>query len=244
MKNDFLKNPSFCILHFTFSICLSICLSGCFKEPQPAYETVPAETQVYLKGKGLTTLTTEALMKDGLVFLDDRAGSSDEQTFEGGHYTNLSARVETLDPTSFTYLNLDYNELTNVDAVVAFTGLKWLRLNNNRLSALPDLSALVKLRRVYLRDNVFTEVPAELDRLPSLDSLDLSGNPIAEVPEWLAKREGLQHLSLSNTAITRLPADLSAWKSLKALQLGGLKLESLEELKRIRAALPSTTVVF
>ena len=235
MKNDLMKrlgHPSFYILHFAFSICLC----GCFKEPRPAYETVPAETQVYLKGKGLEVLTTEALMKDGVVYV----GGPEAQP------TNLASQVSTLDPASLTYLNLDYNELTNVDALVSFTGLKWLRLNNNRLESLPDLSGLGSLRRLYLRDNALASVPEFLrpENLPELDTLDLSGNPIAAVPDWLAQRKGLRHLSLSDTAVTALPKDLSAWQSLKSLQLGGLRLGSLEELKRIRAALPDTAVVF
>ena len=235
MKNDLMKrlrHPSFYILHFAFSICLC----GCFKEPRPAYETVPAETQVYLKEKGLEVLTTEALMKDGIVYV----GGPEAQP------TNLASQVSTLDPASLTYLNLDYNELTNVDALVSFTGLKWLRLNNNRLESLPDLSGLASLRRLYLRDNALASVPEFLrpENLPELDTLDLSGNPIAAVPDWLAQRKGLRHLSLSDTAVTALPKDLSAWQSLKSLQLGGLRLGSLEELKRIRAALPDTAVVF
>ena len=235
MKNDLMKrlrHPSFYILHFAFSICLC----GCFKEPRPAYETVPAETQVYLKGKGLEVLTTEALMKDGVVYV----GGPEAQP------TNLASQVSTLDTASLTYLNLDYNELTNVDALVSFTGLKWLRLNNNRLESLPDLSGLASLRRLYLRDNALASVPEFLrpENLPELDTLDLSGNPIAAVPDWLAQRKGLRHLSISDTAVTALPKDLSAWQSLKSLQLGGLRLGSLEELKRIRAALPDTAVVF
>lgn len=235
MKNDLMKrlrHPSFYILHFAFSICLC----GCFKEPRPAYETVPAETQVYLKEKGLEVLTTEALMKDGVVYV----GGPEAQP------TNLASQVSTLDPASLTYLNLDYNELTNVDALVSFTGLKWLRLNNNRLESLPDLSGLGSLRRLYLRDNALASVPEFLrpENLPELDTLDLSGNPIAAVPDWLAQRKGLRHLSLSDTAVTALPKDLSSWQSLKSLQLGGLRLGSLEELKRIRAALPDTAVVF
>ena len=235
MKKDLMKrlrHPSFYILHFAFSICLC----GCGKEPRPAYETVPAETQVYLKEKGLEVLTTEALMKDGVVYV----GGPEAQP------TNLASQVSTLDPASLTYLNLDYNELTNVDALVSFTGLKWLRLNNNRLESLPDLSGLASLRRLYLRDNALASVPEFLrpENLPELDTLDLSGNPIAAVPDWLAQRKGLRHLSLSDTAVTALPKDLSAWQSLKSLQLGGLRLGSLEELKRIRAALPDTAVVF
>ena len=175
-------------------------------------------------------------MKDGVVYV----GGPEAQP------TNLASQVSTLDPASLTYLNLDYNELTNVDALVSFTGLKWLRLNNHRLESLPDLSGLGALRRLYLRDNALASVPGFLrpENLPELDTLDLSGNPIAAVPDWLAQRKGLRHLSLSDTAVTALPKDLSAWQSLKSLQLGGLRLGSLEELKRIRAALPDTAVVF
>lgn len=226
------KIPQLIAYHLSFILLLS----GCFKEPRPAYESVPAETQVYLKNRGLTVLTADALMKDGVVYV----GGPEAQP------TNLASQVSTLDPASLTYLNLDYNELTNVDALVSFTGLKWLRLNNNRLESLPDLSGLASLRRLYLRDNALASVPEFLrpENLPELDTLDLSGNPIASVPDWLAQRKGLKHLSLSDTAVTALPKDLSAWKSLKSLQLGGLRLGSIDELKRIRAALPDTAVVF
>lgn len=226
------KIPQLIAYHLSFILLLS----GCFKEPRPAYESVPAETQVYLKAKGLTVLTADALMQDGVVYV----GGPEAQP------TNLASQVSTLDPASLTYLNLDYNELTNVDALVSFTGLKWLRLNNNRLESLPDLSGLASLRRLYLRDNALASVPEFLrpENLPELDTLDLSGNPIASVPDWLAQRKGLKHLSLSDTAVTALPKDLSAWKSLKSLQLGGLRLGSIDELKRIRAALPDTAVVF
>lgn len=226
------KIPQLIAYHLSFILLLS----GCFKEPRPAYESVPAETQVYLKAKGLTVLTADALMQDGVVYV----GGPEAQP------TNLASQVSTLDPASLTYLNLDYNELTNVDALVSFTGLKWLRLNNNRLESLPDLSGLASLRRLYLRDNALASVPGFLrpENLPELDTLDLSGNPIASVPDWLAQRKGLKHLSLSDTAVTALPKDLSAWKSLKSLQLGGLRLGSIDELKRIRAALPDTAVVF
>lgn len=227
-----MKIPQLIAYHLSFILLLS----GCFKEPRPAYESVPAETQVYLKNRGLTVLTADALMKDGVVYV----GGAEAQP------TNLASQVSTLDPASLTYLNLDYNELTNVDALVSFTGLKWLRLNNNRLESLPDLSGLASLRRLYLRDNALASVPEFLrpENLPELDTLDLSGNPIASVPDWLAQRKGLKHLSLSDTAVTALPKDLSAWKSLKSLQLGGLRLGSIDELKRIRAALPDTAVVF
>ncbi len=142
------------------------------------------------------------------------------------------------------YVNLDRNRLETFPAELAsLTGLKWLRLNDNRLSALPDLSALKSLRRIYLRGNKFECVPETLKDLPSLTDVDLSSNPIKEIPAWLAEKKGLKALSFSRTLVEKLPDDLSAWPSLHQLQPGDLKLPR-EETARIRKALPSTAVVF
>ena len=141
------------------------------------------------------------------------------------------------------YLNLARNALTNVDPVATLSGLKWLRLNDNRLSALPDLKELVNLRRIYLKNNRFTAVPETLKDLPSLTDVELSGNPIAEVPAWLAAKKGLKNLSFNGTRLTKLPDDLSAWATLQSLQLGDLNL-SAAEMARIRAALPKVAIGF
>jgi len=209
-----------------------ILLAGCFDEPTPAYESVLPETQVYLKDGRIDTFTEDVLMKDGKVFV------------QGSGWTNLSARVSKLDAQPINYLNLDRNGLTNVDALAAFTGLKWLRLSGNRLASLPDLSEAKGLKRVYLRGNLFREVPDTLKALDKLTDLDISDNPVESVPEWLACKKGLENLSFSRTKIKSLPSDLSAWKTLRTLQLGDLRELSEDEMRRVREALPGTAVVF
>jgi Leucine-rich repeat (LRR) protein len=141
------------------------------------------------------------------------------------------------------YVNLDRNSITNIDAIAKLDKLKWLRLNDNRPSELPDLKALTSLRRIYLKNNRFATVPETLKDLPALTDIDLSGNPLVGIPEWLAKKTGLKNLSFSRTGIKRLPEDVSAWKSLQSLQLGELKL-TIDEMKRIRKALPNVAIVF
>ena len=141
------------------------------------------------------------------------------------------------------YLNLDRNQLEKADGVEKLTELKWLRLNDNKLATLPDLKGLVKLRRIYLRNNGFKAVPETLKDLPALTDIDLSGNPVKEVPQWLAEKKGLKNLSFSRTQVTNLPANLEAWTSLQCLQLGDLNI-SAAEMARIRAALPNVAIVF
>lgn len=150
-----------------------------------------------------------------------------------------------LDPAIVDYVNLDRNELEAFPPELAkLAKLKWLRLNRNRLSALPDdLSSLANLRRIYLKGNRFTSVPPALKTLPALTDVDLSQNPLAEVPQWLVDKPGLENVSLSATGVKKLPDNLEGWRSLTSLQLGGLDL-SLDEMARIRAALPKVTVVF
>lgn len=234
-----LKTRYFFVLTSSFLL-----LSGCFKEPVPAYTQVAPENRVYLKEQGLTVLTAEAVFSQGLVFVGT---SNPENAAVGatseGSWTNLSALVASLDPKSLDYLNLDRNALTNVGTVASFTGLKWLRLNGNRLTELPDLSQLSNLRRIYLANNRLPEVPATLQNLPELTDIDLSGNPVKEVPAWLAEKKGLQNLSFSRTQVTKLPENLSAWENLATLQLGDLNLAA-EEMARIRKALPNVRIVF
>ena len=157
---------------------------------------------------------------------------------------DLSAHADALRPELVDYVNLDRNELEALPPELAgLAGLKWLRLNGNRLSSLPDLSALKSLRRIYLRGNRFEKVPESLKDLPSLTDVDLSQNPVSEVPDWFVKMTTLENVSLSETRITKLPDDLGGWRNLTSLQLGGLRM-SAEEMARVRAALPKVAIVF
>ena len=211
--------------------------AGCYDEPVSAEATVPAEKRIYLKNTDLGHLTVETVYEKGLIY--------------DSKWTNLSSRIS-LDKfkadglKSVDYLNLDCNKLTNAAAIVEFPSLKWLRLNSNNLSSLPTngFARLSKLRKIYLADNRFTAVPKQLEELPSLKEIDLSGNiGIKEIPDWMAKKQGFEDLSFSGTSIEKLPEDLSAWRSLRLLRLGELKMSG-GEMKRIREALPDTTVVF
>jgi Leucine-rich repeat (LRR) protein len=221
-----------------------VAVAGCFDEPEPAHASVRPAARVYLKNERLATLTADALLEKGRVLV---SATNDARTVEGarfrGAWAPLSDYADAFDPRTVDYLNLDANALTNVDALSAFTALKWLRLNGNRLAVLPDLSRHASLRRVYLADNAFDRVPDALEACAALTDIDLSGNPIKEIPDWLARKTGLEGLSLNRTGLTKLPDDLSAWRSLRQLQLGGLRL-SADEMARIRRALPDTAVVF
>jgi len=177
--------------------------------------------------------TGKMVPKENRVYLSDR-GLKDFASC--GEAFKAGAAID--------YLNLDRNAFETLPTDVAkLTGLKWLRLNDNKLTALPDLKALVSLRRIYLKNNRLTAVPETLKDLPALTDVDLSGNPVTDVPDWFAAKKGLKNVSLSRTMVTKLPANLEAWATLQSLQLGDLKL-SADEMARIRKALPKVAIVF
>lgn len=208
-------------------------VAGCFKEPEPAAKTVDPATRVYLKSASEKTFSAELLLREGRAFTEK----------EG--YVPLSSLVSKVEPSSIDYLNLDGCGFTNVDALVSFTSLKWLRLNENAIETLPaGFSELKKLRRLYLRGNPLKDVPEAVMGMDSLATLDISGTDISSIPGWLAAKKGLEHLQFSRTGIKKLPDDISAWKSLKSLQMGDIQGLEEEEMRRIRETLPETAVVF
>ncbi|WP_454564586.1 NEL-type E3 ubiquitin ligase domain-containing protein [Pseudomonas sp. AIG] len=65
--------------------------------------------------------------------------------------------------------------------------LQHLNLNANSLGATPDVSKMFDLRRLLLRETGLREMPKGLERLPSLDWVDLRSNQIKDLPGWLFK---------------------------------------------------------
>lgn len=223
-----------------------VVLAGCFREAVPARATGADVRRVYLQNCGLEHFRSADVAAKGRVFVEDptlpprpQQGAQSHGAWKAFSALESAPALQVID-----YLNLDGNRLTNTAEIAGFTGLKWLRLNGNKLKQVEGLSTLKQLRRLYLRDNLLAAVPPEIEQLEQLTDLDLSGNPLTSVPEWLARKPGLKCLSLNRTRIESLPEDLSAWRSLQMLQLGGIDGMSLAEMQRIRAALPQTVVVF
>lgn len=63
--------------------------------------------------------------------------------------------------------------------------LHYLNLNKNPLGATPDVTLMLDMRRLLLRDTGVTEVPEGMTRLVYLDWADLSENHISQLPPWL-----------------------------------------------------------
>lgn len=120
-----------------------------------------------------------------------------------------------------TYLNLDRNFFVELPSLEQ-TALRWLRLNGNRLKAVPPLPDTVE--RLYLADNqlrTFTQKPA------ALRHLTLANNPLESIEPALGC--GLEELDLSGTKLTRLPESLDGWQTLRVLNVARCPLSESEK---------------
>lgn len=152
---------------------------------------------------------------------------------------NLLTRLPksfTANQTKLIYLNLDRNRLEDLPDLSGLP-IRWLRLNHNRLTALPALPAT--LERLYLNNNNLQTLP---DLPEGLKHLSLSDNPLREVPADLGA--GLEMLDLSYTHLTALPADLSAWRTVKELNLTNCPLPQAEKDRIVAAFDPLSTTIF
>ncbi len=142
------------------------------------------------------------------------------------------------------YINLDRNRIQTLPEQLP-AGLRWLRLNGNGLTSVPEtIGKLRDLRRIYLNDNALVSLPASFASLEALEDIALANNRLESFPEMLVGLPSLRNLDLrGNANITALPANIGDMKTLKTLTLAGCRIPK-EERNRIRKALPECVINF
>ena len=142
------------------------------------------------------------------------------------------------------YLNLDRNRIQALTNDLP-ANLRWLRLNGNGLSSIPEsIGRLKDLRRIYLNDNAIVSLPSSFASLEALEDVALANNRLEAFPEVLVGLPSLRNLDLrGNANITALPANVGDMKALRTLTLAGCRIPK-EERDRIRQALPECVVNF
>jgi Leucine-rich repeat (LRR) protein len=119
-------------------------------------------------------------------------------------------------------LDLAYCQLEQIPAILAgLSGLHSLRLQGNRLTAIPEalFSAWEKMEVLDLSQNRFETIPHGIVALPHLRSLNLSYNKLTALPNDLDSMHQLRILDLSNNRLTGFPDTLLRLPQLEMLNL-------------------------
>lgn len=124
-------------------------------------------------------------------------------------------------------LNLDNAGIENADGIQFFEKTGILRLRNNKLTSVPQLSNMKNLRRIYVNGNKITSIP-DLSDLYQLIDLSIGNNKITSVSNLVTKTT-LQFFNCAENAITEIP-DLSALVHLKTLSVGSNPITAIPDL--------------
>lgn len=111
-------------------------------------------------------------------------------------------------PTTLTALNLSFNHLTGIPAVLnGLMNLVTLDLSSNRIESLYGIDALVALVEITLDDNILVELPESICALTKLRRISLARNRIGKhaitrpgqqsIPAGLLENSELDHIDLT-----------------------------------------------
>lgn len=152
-------------------------------------------------------------------------------------------RIPKIPPfTWYLYLQNNLIDVLSADAFQNTTQLRWINLNQNKISNAGveenALKALPNLLHLYMEENLLTSIPSPLP--PNLEQLHLSRNRISKIPAGVFS--GKKHLMLLNLQGNKLQDDAVTEVNLKGLS-GLLQINlAKNQLNSMPKGLPSSTV--
>uniref|UniRef100_A0A3P8U6Q7 Leucine-rich repeat-containing protein 40 n=1 Tax=Amphiprion percula TaxID=161767 RepID=A0A3P8U6Q7_AMPPE len=171
-----------------------------------------------------------------LAYSDKQAGSIPDELFDaaadqGVTTANFSKNQLTSIPprlvelhSSLSDINLGFNKLTYCSPdITKLLQLTHIDLRNNQLRDLPsEMKNLTKLHSIILNYNRFESFPEVLYQVFSLETILLGNNQVSGVdPCRLIKLVHLSTLDLSNNDLLNVPPKLGLCTSLRCLSLEG-----------------------
>ena len=166
--------------------------------------SVPASARAALDGLDLTAVRTLALGEGChalVVDLKDRLNSVRTLDLSGGGLVAVPEEAFALGP-RVRELILDDNKLTSLPSLTRMPKLRRLSAENNQLRELRgDLRECAELREVSLEGNKLTRPALDMKALRNLEILRLFDNPVEHLPEMHHAHE-LRTLTLFNVRIS------------------------------------------
>lgn len=105
--------------------------------------------------------------------------------------------------TSLVVLKLSYNKISTLPTLKYFNKIETLYLNHNELLSVPEFSKSIKLTSVYIQNNKINNLNIDnLSKLPNLRILNISNNTIENIPSDLNRLPSLYTLDIQENKIS------------------------------------------
>ena len=128
-------------------------------------------------------------------------------------------------------LDLSFNGFVTVPRVTCqLIKLKELFINNNVIETLPgEIEGLIDLQVLHLEHNKLTNLPPTIGKLTSLVVLNLEHNLLTSLPNEIKELKKLTKLLLANNKLSELPATIIYLDNLEELHIANNKLQRLPD---------------
>lgn len=128
------------------------------------------------------------------------------------------------------YLNLNYNDITNLTSLYRLNYLETLEIRSNRVESLEPLAGLVNLKSL-LAGNNHVQSLKPLAALNQLEVLDLSQNNLKSITP-LRSVTGLQSLNVANNALSNL-SGIETLTELEELNATGNRISNITAINHL-----------
>ena len=131
---------------------------------------------------------------------------------------------------SFAYLVLTSNEITDVKPLQSLTRLTWLDLSDNQIADIKPLQSLTRMVRLELQNNLLSDIQP-LQSFANLTQINLDTNKISDIKP-LQSLTKLTKLDLSNNQINDIKS-LQSLTNLTNLVLSDNKISDIQSLQSL-----------
>lgn len=160
-----------------------------------------------------------SIWEDNAVFIDHMLKKFNLQSIDQLTKPMLS---------SITEIIINTPELTSIPkAIASMTNLERLDLSGSRVTKLPDMTSLTKLKEINISNTDIDYIDQSVLDLVNIQILDVSGNNFTDISPEIGGMTGLRELYLNDNQLTALPEDMSKLENLFKLNISNNNINPL-----------------
>lgn len=124
---------------------------------------------------------------------------------------------------------MNFNQLTNIDALIKFKKMKTIYCLSNNLTSFPASLCALPLKVLSIGQNKIKKFPPEFQQLRTLEIIRFDSNGVEEFPLVLTQIPNLREVYANNNSIRTIPPAIGSLLKLRLLKIDFNKLESLPQ---------------